>query len=473
MTTIPKIILTFLAAFLFLSSYAFVMEFQSIPKQIDPVHAPFPMPELSRPAFPDQTFNIQNYGAVGDGKVKNTTAIAAAIKACAKAGGGTVLIPKGEWLTGKIHLKSNINLHLSESAVLKFSDDPQDYLPVVFTRWAGFECYNYSPLIYANNCTNIAITGRGSIDGNGTSWWSWAEIQQDTAYDMYENQILKNVSVEKRIYGTPEAGLRPQLIAPINCKNVLLEDFSIVKPGPFWTIHLTYCDHVIVRNLKVLTTGGPNTDGLNIDSSKNVLIEHCFFNTGDDCICMKSGINEDGWRVGKPTENVVIRHNRTNQGHGGIVFGSDTSGGIRNIFGHDNVFQHTLIGIRFKSTRGRGGIVENLWFKNIDMADIKTQAIRIETNYKAWFASNGGKPPVFRNIHFNSIQCEGTGQEAIKIQGLPDKPIENITFEEIKIKSQKGLTATHVKNIRLKNTAIIPEHGPKMRWGECDSVVKD
>ncbi len=449
------------------------LEYERGPETIAPFKAPFQVPKLDRPVFPDGTFNIVDYGAVADGKTKNTSAIANAIEACAKAGGGTVLIPAGTWLTGAIHLKSDINLHLAEDAVLLFSDDPADYLPVVFTRWAGFECFNYSPLIYARDCENIAITGTGTIKGNGQSWWPWAEKQQETAYDMYENQILEGVPVEKRIYGTPEACLRPQLIAPIQCKNVLLEDFTIAEAGPFWTVHITYCDRVIVRNLQIMTTGGPNTDGLNIDSSTNVLIEYCYFNTGDDCICMKSGINEDGWRVGKSTENVVIRHNYTNHGHGGVVFGSDTSGGIRNVYAHDNTFKGTDIGIRLKSTRGRGGIVENLWFDNITMADIRTQAIRIETNYRAWFASNGGAAPTFRKLHFHSIRCQGAQRGAIKIGGLPDAPIEDIHFEDISIEAAKGLEADRVKNVYLKNVTIKAGQGAVMKWDHCENLIFD
>ncbi len=445
----------------------------TVPKEIAPIQAPFPMPQLSRPVFPEARFKISDYGAVPDGTTRNTEAIAAAIDACVKNGGGTVVIPKGTWLTGAIHLKSNVQLFLADGAVLRFSDDPKDYLPVVYTRWAGFECYNYSPLIYARDCKNIGITGPGEIDGNGRKWWSWEERQQPSAYKMYEEQVLKDVPVEERVYGTPEAGFRPQLISPINCENVLLEGFSIIEPGPFWTIHFVYCDRVIARDLRILTTGGPNTDGLNVDSSKNALIEYCFFDTGDDCICMKSGINEDGWRVGKSTENVVVRYNRTKRGHGGIVFGSDTSGGIRNVYGHDNVFNNTLIGIRLKSTRGRGGVVENLWFEDITMKEIETQAIRIRTNYRAWFASNGGKAPTFRNIHFRTIQCDGTGREAIAIEGLDDSPIENVVCEDVSITGQKGLYADRVKHIRLQNVTIEPAEGPAMKWGISEDIVVD
>jgi len=429
------------------------------PEAIAPIQAPFDMPQLERPQFPDAVFSITEYGAQPGGKIKNTEAINAAITACSDSGGGIVNIPTGVWLSGAIHLKSNVNLHLARGALLRFSDDPDDYLPVVFTRWAGFECYNYSPLIYAENCRNIAITGTGTIDGNGRLWWSWEERQADTAMRMYQEKILNDIPPEERIYGTVEDGLRPQFISPINCTNVLLEGFTIAEPGPFWTIDLVYCDRVIVRRLKVLTEGGPNTDGLNVDSSTNVLIEHCFFNTGDDCICMKSGMNEDGWRVGRPTENVVVRCNRTARGHGGIVFGSDTSGDIRNVYAHSCVFEGTDVGIRLKSTRGRGGVVENLWFERINMADIRREAIQITTAYRAWMGTTEGKAPTFRDIRLREINVTGA-QQAMYVEGLPEAPIEGLQLEDVHMTVRKGIDTTWVQKLKLDNVSIKSEVSP-------------
>jgi len=442
------------------------------PRQIAPIRAPFDMPQLSRPVFPDRVFNVADHGAVGDGRTKNTQAIATAIDACAKAGGGVVLLPKGTWLTGAIHLKSNVNLHLGQGATLRFSDDPTDYLPVVFTRWAGFECYNYSPLIYACDCENIAVTGPGTIDGNGRPWWPWEKRQADTAMRMYKEQILKDVPVAERVYGRPEHGLRPQLISPIRCKNVLLEGFTIAKAGPFWTIDLVYCDRVIARRLRVLTTGGPNTDGLNVDSSTNVLIEHCYFNTGDDCICMKSGMNEDGWRVGKATENVVVRYNLTEKGHGGVVFGSDTSGGIRNVFFHSCIFRGTDVGIRLKSTRGRGGVVERLWGRNIDMARVRREAIQMTTAYRAWMGTTKGKAPTFRNMTFRDLKVSGAGQ-AVKLQGLPEAPIQSLRLADITMTTREGFSAEWTKDVRLEKVTIRASKPPALRWKHCDSLTID
>jgi len=419
-------------------------------------NCPFPIPKLEPPTFPNLSVNIEDHGATAGGKVKSTEAIRFAIQFCSEKGGGTVVVPEGVWLTGAIHLKSHVRLHLERDAVLRFSTDPEDYLPVVFTRWAGFECYNYSPLIYARDCEDIAITGEGEIEGQGETWWPWEERQADTAKRLYETQVLQNVPLGKRIYGTVEDGLRPQLISPIHCKRVLLEGFTIRSPGPFWTVHFVYCDQVIARNLSINTPGGPNTDGLNVDSCSNVLIEHCRFDTGDDCIALKSGINEDGWRVGRPTENVEVRHIETKRGHGGIVFGSDTSGGIRHVFVHNCHFQGTDIGIRLKSTRGRGGVVEDIWLKDIEMNDIAHEAVRINTHYRAWFASNGGKAPLFRNIHMENIVCRGA-KVGLKILGLPDQPIENVSLNKAVLQVQKGFELDHVKGLSLTSVQVKEE----------------
>lgn len=423
------------------------------PDAIAPIEAPFEMPQLERPSFPDARFVITDYGAVSGGEISCTKAINAAIEACANAGGGMVVCPAGTWLTGAIHLKSNVNLHLAEGALLRFSTVPEDYLPVVFTRWAGFECYNYSPLIYARDCENIAVTGPGAIDGNGKVWWPWFDRQEATASAMYRDKILKNVPPEERVYGTVEAGLRPQLISPIHCRNVLLEGFRIIEPGPFWTIDLVYCDRVIVRKLNVMTVGGPNTDGINLDSCTNVLVEHCLLNTGDDCICTKSGMNEDGWRVGRPSENIVIRYIRTAVGHGGAVFGSDMSGDIRNVYVHSCIYDGTDLGIRLKSTRGRGGVVEKLWFERIEMRNITGDAIQMTTAYSAWMGTKEGKAPTFRELSFRDIHVE-SAKQGINIEGLPEAPVQGVSFEDVTIHANTGLKAQHLQGLTMKDVVI-------------------
>ena len=328
-----------------------------VPAEIAPIHAPFEMPQLKRPVFADRTFNIVDYGAKGDGTTKNTTAFGEAIAACHKAGGGKVLVPAGKWLTGAIHLKSHVNLHMEKDAEIHFSDDPQDYLPVVFTRWAGFEVMNYSPLIYANGCENIAVTGPGKLYGHGKKWWGWNK-RLDERYAIgakLQAMAAGNIPVEERVFGSPELGLRPEFINPVNCRNVLLEGFTVAGGGPFWTIQFLYCENVIARKLTIHTLGGPNNDGINLDSTRNALVEHCFLNTEDDAVAIKSGMSEDGRRVGKPSENIVVRHCYSKgTGWGGLAVGSDMSGDVRNVFVEDVTFDRTKLGIFLKSNRERG-----------------------------------------------------------------------------------------------------------------------
>ena len=431
---------------------------------------PFEMPDVKAPTFPDRTISISDHGAVGDGDTLNTQAFAKAIAACAEAGGGTVLVPPGIWLSGAIHLRSNVNLHVQKGAVIRFSTNPEDYLPAVFVRWAGFECYNYSPLIYARDCTNIAITGEGKLDGQGEYWWHWEEQQDRVAHKLYD-MVLAGVPVEDRVFGNPEDPLRPQFFQPINCKHVYLEDVAFL-PGPFWTIQAVYCEHFLARGVSVINDG-PNNDGMNMDSSRNVLIEDCFFWTGDDCIALKSGLNEDGWRVGRPTENIEIRNCRMDRGHGGVVIGSEMSGNVRKVYVHDCVFPGAYRGIRLKSTRGRGGVVEDIWIQDIEMSHIKLEAVRINTSYRPWFGSDTGAAPLFRNIHFKNITCD-EAKDSVMIVGLPEMYIEGVTFENVSIKAKEGVICKYAEGIDLKNVTIVPEEGPVYQFENVtDSMIRD
>ncbi len=440
------------------------------PYEIAPVMTPFEMNQPKRPVFMDRTFNIVDYGAVGDSVVLNTKAIREAIVACNEAGGGKVIVPEGKWLTGAIHLLSNVNLHLLKGAEIHFSNDPNDFLPAVFTRWAGFECYNYSPLIYAWECVNIAVTGPGKIYGNGESWWPWSEKQSSTATDMYNTMVLKGIGPEKRIFGTPEAGLRPQMINPINCRNVLLEGFTIANPGPFWTVHIAYCDNVIVRDLEVHTKGGPNTDGINLDSSSNVLVEHCRLDVGDDAVCLKSGVNEDGWRVARPTENIVVRNITALSSHGGIVIGSEMSGGVRNVLCYDCVFDGSDRGIRLKSNAARGGVVENIFYRDISMRNIRNEAIRINTHYGAWLAAeNADAYPVFRNIMIHDIDCDGAGT-AVSIQSVEAMPVRNLVLKNVNMTADKGMVFNWVDRLKLYNVNCNAKTDESFIFENCSNV---
>ncbi len=425
---------------------------------------------LKDPVFLDKIFDIRDYGAVSDGKTKNTEAFKKAIAECAKAGGGTVLIPKGVWLTGKIHLKSNINLHVAEGAEVRFSQNHADYLPVVFTRWEGIECYNYSPLIYAKDCENVAVTGKGVFNGQGKSWWPWKRKQHPAAQRLYDSEY-NGIQVKDRIYGTEEAALRPPMIQLINCRRVLLEGYTS-RNSPFWNHHLVYCDGVIVRNIVLLNPhDAPNTDGIIIDSSRNVHIQGLFADVGDDAVCIKSGMNEDGWRVGRKSENIIVENCHVKRGHGGIVFGSDTSGGIRNVYVHNCVYDGTDIGIRLKSMRGRGGGIENIRIENIQMNNVGS-CILLNMFYGSSSAkARSNTPPEFKNIFIKNITGKGNlTRSAITLRGLPERPIDNVVLENITINSKYGMSAFNSQNISLKNVKLIPKKSPVIMLDDCRDV---
>ena len=421
---------------------------------ISPLEAPFEMPLLERPSFPDRVFDIRSYGAVAGGTTKNTAAIAAAIAACTDAGGGTVLIPPGLWLTGPIHLKSNVNLHVADGATVRFSTRFEDYLPVVLTRWEGIEVLNYSPLIYANGADNIAITGTGTFDGQGEAWFPmrpWQKADRETLW----NSEANGIPVEERIYGTVEGALRPAMVQPINCTNVLIEGPTFTR-SPFWVIHPVYCDRLIIRNVKV-DSHGMNNDAVDLDSCTNSLVERCYFTVGDDAVAIKSGRDADGWRVGRPSENIIVRHITSVNGHGGCVIGSELSGGARNIIFHDIYFKNTITAIRIKSKIGRGGVIEDIWFKDIVVTGLKERpAFWLD----ALYASHAVQPATatltkFRDIHVENLSSWG-GERSVEIGAYATQPAENITLENVFMTADKGLVLENAVGVTFDKVNIIP-----------------
>lgn len=420
---------------------------------------------IVQPTFPDRRFNLTDFGAVGDGKTDCTEAFRSAVAECTRSGGGRIIVTAGTYLTGPIHLKSNVELHMTDGAEIVFRDNPEAYLPPVFVRVGGIELYNYSPLIYAINCTNIAITGRGRLNGNATNWWAWKSRETRDLFKM----AAEGVPVEKRVFGTPDAAIRPSFVCLVNCTNVLLEDFTIGS-GPNWTIHPLYCENVTVRRLTV-STYGPNNDGLDVDSCRNVLIEHCLFDTGDDCIVLKSGYNEDGWRVGRPTENVVVRHCTFRRGHGGIVIGSEMSGGISNVFAYDCQFEDTDRAIRIKSTRGRGGVVENIFTSNLVARNIKREVVILNMDYgPGGSADSSGKPPAYRNMQFENVVCTGA-PVAIAIRGLPDSPVQHVRFANFTVASTTGVVASHAASLVFDRVQLTCAKGPLFELTETSEIT--
>jgi polygalacturonase len=427
---------------------------------------PFDMPMVEAPSFPDRVFDVRDYGAVDDGSTLNTQAFRQAVEACHIMGGGVIGVPAGIWLTGPIHLRSNVNLRLEKDALVRFSTQPADYLPVVFTRWEGVECYNYSPFIYAHDCENVAVTGEGSFDGQGEAWWHWKKLQQAAAKTLYDAEF-DGIPVEERIYGTEEAALRPQFFQSVGCRNVLIEGVTF-RNGPMWTLHPVYCRDVLVRNVTV-DTRGPNNDGLNPDSCYNVVVEDCSFSTGDDCIAINSGMNEDGWRVARPCENIVIRNCHMSEGHGAVAIGSGMSGGVRNVHVSDCRFTGGDQGIRLKSMRGRGGFVENVYFENIYMADLRREAIVLNMFYgSSTAASRSDAAPVFRNIYIRDVTCESAGV-AVAIRGLPEQPIEHVVLEDLHLNAVEGIRCQDADDLTFNDVSGIVEEEPPFG---CSNVIR-
>lgn len=393
------------------------------------------------PQFPARDFAIVDFGAKGDGTTLNTDAIARAIAACSAAGGGRVVVPAGRFLTGAVHLLSNVNLHLVAGATLLFSTDPAHF-PMVFTRWEGIELINYSPFVYARRQRNIAITGAGTLDGQGSArhWWAWkgpwgGTIDHGWREGMPDQRKSRavlfqmaedRVPVEKRVFGDGHF-LRPAFIQPYDCDNVLIEGVRL-RGSPFWQIHPVLCRNLIVRGVDVLGHG-PNNDGCDPESVDGGLIEHCVFDTGDDCIAVNSGRNEDGRRLAAPAQNILIRDCRMKEGHGGVVVGSQISGGAHHVFAERCVMDSPNLwyAIRFKNNALRGGLLENFYYRDITVGEVSRAAITCDFNYEE--GAKGRFVPRLRNVVIERLRATKAAR-VIDSQGLPGAPVTDITLRD-------------------------------------------
>ena len=398
---------------------------------------------IKAPVFPKRDFEITQYGAAGDGAKDCTDAITRAIAACHKAGGGRVVVPSGMFMTGPVHLQTNVNLHVAAGATLRFVRDPKRYLPLVFTRWEGLECMNYSAFIYSDGQDNIAVTGEGTLDGNCDCehWWPWkgrtncgwskGQPVQDPARNALFEMGEKDVPVKDRKFGEGSY-LRPSFFEPVRAKNVLIEGVTITN-SPMFEVHPILCSNVTVRNLKIVSHG-PNNDGCDPDSCKDVLIENCLFDTGDDCIAIKAGRNRDGRRVAVPSENIVIRGCTMKDGHGALTIGSEMSGGVRNVFAENcNLDSPNLDqALRFKTNAMRGGTIENVYFRNIRIGEIAHAVLQIDFNYEE--GPHGPERPVVRNIDIRNVSCK-KAERALDIRGFPNAKIQNLRLERCTIES--------------------------------------
>ncbi|MBB5441145.1 hypothetical protein HDC92_004850 [Pedobacter sp. AK017] len=453
------------------------------------------LPVIAKTFFKKDTINILKYGAKNDGITLNTKSINQAITDCNKRGGGVVVIPEGLWLTGPIELKSNVNLHLKKNALLQFTKDMDQY-PLVEGNWEGLpQMRNQSP-IWASNQQNIAITGYGIVDGGGEAWRmvkkdkltesQWKSLLASGGVVGEDNKSwypsaksmkgakMKNAGVitkdkDAAFYAEIKDFLRPNLLVLNRCKRVLLEGVTF-QNSPAWNLHPLMSEDITIRNVYAKNPWyAQNGDGLDIESCKNVLVEGSTFDVGDDGICIKSGRDAEGRKRAMPTENVVIRHSTVYHAHGGFVIGSEMSGGAKNIFISDCTFIGTDIGLRFKTTRGRGGVVENIYARNINMKDIPGEAILFDMYYAAVdpVPLTGEKretpkvellpvteeTPVFRKFYISNVVCDGAAK-AVFIRGLPEMSISDIFLDNLTIKAKEGLDIQEAKNISLSNVHL-------------------
>jgi polygalacturonase len=417
--------------------------------------------------FLNKEYNINNYGAVADGITMNTVAFEKAIKACSENGGGKVIVPNGKYLTGAIHLESNVNLHLEDKAEILFSINPKDY-PIVHTSWEGTEVMNYSPLIYAKNKTNVAITGKGTLNGqaNSTNWWVWSggksygwqkgiPSQNDPANrEVLVDMAEKGVPVSERVFGDGRY-LRPSFVEFFECNRVLIKDVTIIN-APFWILHPLKSNNIIIDGVTV-NSHGPNNDGCDPEYSQNIIIKNCTFNTGDDCIAIKAGRDADGRRVAIPSKNIIVQKCKMIDGHGGVVIGSEISAGVNNVFVEDCVMDSPNLDrvIRIKTNSKRGGVIEDVFVRNLEIGTVKECVLLATMYYNVYGSQTGNFIPVIRNINLENINVKNAGKYGVLAEGYKESPVENITLKNVTIQKADSIyKLKNVKNINFINTFI-------------------
>lgn len=380
-------------------------------------------------SFPEKTYNICDFGAVGDNQTPCKEAFDKAITTCSNNGGGTIQVPPGEYyMNGPLVFKSNVRINLQKGAQLNFSANENDYLPAVLTRWEGTEVYNYSPLVYAYHVNNIALTGQGTLNGNGSKNFARWKRNQKAGQQLLRKMGRENTPVWQRVFGNGH-WLRPSFIQPFGCNNVRIEGITVVD-APFWVIHPVFCNNVIIRGVTV-NSFNANNDGCDPESSTNVLIEDCDFSTGDDGIAIKSGRDNDAWRVGQPTENVVIRNCTFNSKINGVCIGSEMAGGVRNIFIENIKLTRSANAIYFKSNLDRGAYIENVYVRNVHADTVRTAFIRFEPNYKG--EKSSFNPTLFRNFVIENATCKLAQETGIYLAGFEGYPLKNIVLRNITI----------------------------------------
>lgn len=418
-------------------------------------------------------YNVINFGAKNDSSKLATQAISKAIAAAVAKGGGTIYFPAGKYLTGPIHLKSNITILIDAGAELHFSDNFDDYLPMVKSRYEGVDVTSFSPLFYAYEAENIAIMGRGIIDGHGKKWWDFVEGYKEgqprSKWQYKFDELNKDILLPDDPKQMKRGFLRPPFIQFMFCKNVFIEGITI-RNSPFWTVNPEFCENVTIHSVTINNPPSPNTDGINPESCNNVRISNCHITVGDDCITIKSGKDGPGRKTAIPAQNYTITNCTMLSGHGGVVIGSEMSGDVRKIVISNCVFDGTDRGIRIKTARGRGGIVEEIRVSNIVMKNIKLQAIVLDMQYaKTNFEPVSERTPRLRNIHFSNI----TGQvnEAAYLNGLEEMPIEQITFNDINFEAKTGFNITNTDKVEFHNVQVNTKIGSSLTASRVNNLT--
>ncbi|MCM8568421.1 glycoside hydrolase family 28 protein [Gramella jeungdoensis] len=424
--------------------------------------------DIKVPQFPDRSFNVTDFGAKADGVTDNTEVFKKAIDACNAQGGGKVLVPAGRYVTGPIHLKSNVNFHLAEGAEILFSKNKSAYLPVVHTSYEGMELMNYSPLIYAYGQKNIAVTGKGVFNGqaDNDNWWPWAGKDEygykegdprqhdDSNLPRLRQMVADGVPVTERVFGEGNQ-LRPTFFEPFECENILVEGVTFTN-APFWIIHPIKSNNITVDGVTV-RSHGPNNDGCDPEYSKNVHIKNSIFDTGDDCIAIKSGRNNDGRRVNIPSENIVVENCEMADGHGGVVMGSEISAGVRNVFVRNCRMDSPNLdrAIRIKTNTIRGGFVDGVYVKDLQVGQVKEAVLKINTYYAIYDNQEGDYIPEIRNIFLENVEVENGGKYGLLIKGREQSPVQNVQLKNVSIKSTEvPLNIENCEPVKFINTTI-------------------
>ncbi|AAD35522.1 exopolygalacturonase PelB [Thermotoga maritima] len=414
---------------------------------------------VREPQIPDREVNLLDFGARGDGRTDCSESFKRAIEELSKQGGGRLIVPEGVFLTGPIHLKSNIELHVK--GTIKFIPDPERYLPVVLTRFEGIELYNYSPLVYALDCENVAITGSGVLDGSADNehWWPWKgkkdfgwkeglPNQQEDVKKLKE-MAERGTPVEERVFGKGHY-LRPSFVQFYRCRNVLVEGVKIIN-SPMWCVHPVLSENVIIRNIEISSTG-PNNDGIDPESCKYMLIEKCRFDTGDDSVVIKSGRDADGRRIGVPSEYILVRDNLviSQASHGGLVIGSEMSGGVRNVVARNNVYMNVERALRLKTNSRRGGYMENIFFIDNVAVNVSEEVIRINLRYDN---EEGEYLPVVRSVFVKNLKATG-GKYAVRIEGLENDYVKDILISDTIIEGAKISVLLEFGQLGMENVIM-------------------